>query len=1246
MKNRRRKTTASALAAVCACLAIFAGMTETRAKTVAFDGNGNTYIFQNENLREGWSINPGIYTSDGMPAYCIEPTQTLVIGQDIYETGSWQTYTGYSQQLKDLITEYSYFGYGYQDRTDPEYWYATQILIWQAINPGFADTRVYLDPAYDGSGFMSAQAYEITARISEKKKEIQKEADAFHTRPDLAYTDSRGNPLHEPLSVFAGEEIHVHDRADVLHRYEPVTEDVSFTRNGSDLTIHTESASAGSLTLRYGSKTPSITGAPLLLKAPDGAGAQSLIIRGCIENDSVKISWKAEGLSLQLHKLDSVTGSKPRGDASFSHAHYQLRNLSKDTDAGIFTIGDSGYSNVISSLNYLDTYELRETEAPAGYLRSETAVTFRLCDLDVSEGLAVMDVEDEVITGSLRIHKVIADRTSSGIAEAEEGAEFTVILKRETEDYGSFEDALAHYDEIDELHKAVLMTDQEGNAQSGQLAWGTYIVRQTRASSETLEMCSDFEVTITENRQVREVSVSNLPREYRLRIIKKDAGTGQPVSLSSASFAVYDINGQQVFQHAGTADYSTFMTTSDKGVPQQGSWFEPYGEKGTVTLPQTLPSGTYTVREIKAPSGYLLSADPVIFTTGEYTDSGLVEITFENSRCLGCLEIQKTIQDAEADTSLTDREDLSGFSFSLTAAEDIINPCDGTVVLARGSEYASLATDKNGRCRLEEIPAGSYELKETNAPEGVICSEESWSVVIDENQSTYSFEIENSTTSVSITKKDASGSEELPGALLRVGEEDGTVIDEWTSTETPHIIEGLDMKKTYILTEVITPRDENGLDMGYVKAESISFMPSETPQEIMMKDTVCTAMKQTSGEDPVTGAVLAVLDENSNVTDRWTSEETPHRIMDLEAGHFYTLHEEETPQGYYPAQDIVFTADGIQDQSIVMTDSPIRYQIVKIDERTNAPLAGVTLKLFEKEGDREVCIGEWVTENEPIRIGHLLRAGYTYRLEETEIIEGVHKAADIEFQVPSEDPLDEETVTIFMVDAAAAVSAAKTDPEGNYLSGAHLHIEDTEGNIVYSWISQDGPEDISMHVKGGSTYILAEDESPLGYGVIEPVVFTVTGTMQRTQTIHAVDRPVRLYLQLYKKEAGTDIPLGGCVMQVYSAEDDTPAYDIYGKQAAVTTAIDGSAKLILPYRSAGYYVREVRAPSGYALDTRLYDVPEGNASFMVRRVSVMIEDEKEAVRTGIPSSYGGILTALGTGMVLSALVWMRVCRGR
>ena len=126
--------------------------------------------------------------------------------------------------------------------------------------------------------------------------------------------------------------------------------------------------------------------------------------------------------------------------------------------------------------------------------------------------------------------------------------------------------------------------------------------------------------------------------------------------------------------------------------------------------------------------------------------------------------------------------------------------------------------------------------------------------------------------------------------------------------------------ETYLLAEVLPAT-------GYAWAEEIPFTVGGDGgiHRVRMEDRPTQAeIRKTdmvTGEE-LPGAVLVLKDKNGRVVDRWTSGNTPHRIMGrLNAGEAYTLSEVTAPSGYQIAEEVTFTVseDGTIDR-VVMED--------------------------------------------------------------------------------------------------------------------------------------------------------------------------------------------------------------------------------------------------------------------------------------------------------------------------------------
>ena len=340
-------------------------------------------------------------------------------------------------------------------------------------------------------------------------------------------------------------------------------------------------------------------------------------------------------------------------------------------------------------------------------------------------------------------------------------------------------------------------------------------------------------------------------------------------------------------------------------------------EKGIAKM-EDLPVGKYYVKEVKTAHGFVLDGEPR-FVDLTYRDQDTPVVTFDEEWQNNRQKIKVTILKKEKETERM----LEGAIFGLFTKEDIKGR-DGKVLMEAGTLIEQKTTDENGQILFKaDLPVdGTYIVKEIYAPDGFVTSNEEKEFTFEygkpeEAEVSYEFVFENEPTTVELTKTDLTTGKELPGAYLKVTDEDGNVIDEWVSTEKAHVIKELTVGKSYTMTET-KPAD------GYVTAESITFTVENTAeiQKQEMKDDVTKVLisKQDIAGKELPGAKLTILDEDGKVVESWTSTEEAHYIEMLPIGK-YTLREETAPEGYLVAKDVEFEVkDTAEVQKVVMVD--------------------------------------------------------------------------------------------------------------------------------------------------------------------------------------------------------------------------------------------------------------------------------------------------------------------------------------
>ena len=365
-----------------------------------------------------------------------------------------------------------------------------------------------------------------------------------------------------------------------------------------------------------------------------------------------------------------------------------------------------------------------------------------------------------------------------------------------------------------------------------------------------------------------------------------------------------------------------------------------------------LPLGKYYVVEKETANGFVLDGEPRDIDL-TYRDQDTPVVTYDS-------EWQNSRQKAKVIVTKKEKDSdrvLEGGVFALCAKEDIKN-ADGDVLVKAHTIIEQKATDKDGKIFFTaDLPVGgSFYVKEVKAPAGFVTTEEIKEFTFeyageDVPEVTFEYTFENEATIFEITKSDLTTGEELPGAKLEVTDQDGNVVDAWTSGTEPHIIKELEVGKEYTLTETL-PAD------GYVTAESITFTVENTAevQKVEMKDDVTkveiSKVDMTDGSSEVEGAKLYILNENNEVMESWTSGKKPHYLEKLPVGK-YTLLEETAPKGYIISSKVPFEVkDTGEIQSVKMEDAQAMGKIIlnKTDKDTKKPMKGVEFALCDSKG--------------------------------------------------------------------------------------------------------------------------------------------------------------------------------------------------------------------------------------------------------------------------------------------------------
>ena len=247
-------------------------------------------------------------------------------------------------------------------------------------------------------------------------------------------------------------------------------------------------------------------------------------------------------------------------------------------------------------------------------------------------------------------------------------------------------------------------------------------------------------------------------------------------------------------------------------------------------------------------------------------------------------------------------------------------------------------TSTTGAHIIQNLPNGTYKLKETKAPAGYKISKELTTFTISDTKRNIAIKVENTLYSkVSIVKIDSKTKVALAGAEFVLYDNSGKKITSWTSTGKAHVIQNLP-NGTYTLKETKAPA-------GYkISKESTTFTISDTNRDVTVKveNTALTKLvnivkiDKSTGQ-PLAGAHLIVKNEKGETIADFVSTEEPYVIKDLADGK-YSVYEVEAPDGYKKSEATYYftISDGNTVASVtVENEKDVPEEVVEVPNTGN-----------------------------------------------------------------------------------------------------------------------------------------------------------------------------------------------------------------------------------------------------------------------------------------------------------------------
>lgn len=390
--------------------------------------------------------------------------------------------------------------------------------------------------------------------------------------------------------------------------------------------------------------------------------------------------------------------------------------------------------------------------------------------------------------------------------------------------------------------------------------------------------------------------------------------------------------------------------------------------------------GTYNVEETACPDGFVLDKE---VKTVQFAQQDFVTLTYTSS-----LNINNELTKTVFSKVTADGDNLYGVPMEI-------------VDVKTGKPVHTWITD-DSNLEIDGLPAGDYQWREVNAPEGYVLAKPIEFTVKDGDIQ----DIEMKNFSVEFAKNGNDGNKLLKGGEFQVtSTKTKQIVDKWTSGE--HIFDVTeDMKAKLMAGETVS-------DM-YVDIEDDSSTYYRISKNEGRDDY--RLLMQANGETKYYN-----IDINGD--------ETTHMIRGTVEAQEYVITELKSPDGYATAKPVTFKTNKEQNLTVEMTDEITQFEFYKKDITSQEELEGATLQIKDKNGN---IVDEWVSGKIPHKISGLT-VGQTYTMIEVIAPVNYKIAQNKEFTVSDTGEVQKITMYDELMPVAKKVKTGDSSNPFSYL---------------------------------------------------------------------------------------------------------------------------------------------------------------------------------------------------------------------
>lgn len=739
----------------------------------------------------------------------------------------------------------------------------------------------------------------------------------------------------------------------------------------------------------------------------------------------------------------------------------------------------------------------------------------------------------------------------------------------------------------------------------------TYVLKETVDENSGYSSVKDKEVVITKADNTitinsidgqnnasgeAQVSITNTPDSGLGTVSFKKLGEGKE-QIGGGTFQLWKKN-------EGSDDWITDFSTVN------GSWTS-----------SPIKYGTYYVKEITAPQGYILNSNP---------SAGIT--------------IKKTA--AHGTITMTNEKYTSG-AITIKKVDENGNPLAGAEFTLFGPKTDKKTTGENGEAVFENLPAGDYHVSETKRPTNyggfnssvhikINTSGEAETITAAENVEVEGSKIIINWTntrdkgSISITK---TGSEDKPlqGAVFGLYKDadaaEEPIDTQQTDKNGQALFADLDAG-TYYVKEIAAPN-------GYALDETIrpftiggnnASWDVKTDIENSLKQYTLKLTKKGDDGKLLPGVEFTLSGNGISSITKSSDEDGVVKFEGLPFGR-YTITETKAPQGYVKAKPIDVTIDEkntvgayTPNQAVdggTITNEHTVLTVLKIDDADRKPLAGATFRIKNSDGKyvsaengkfKAFVSGEggasvFETGEDGKFILEYLPVGNNYALEELSAPQGYIKVkGTTSFNIVKA----QETVSVGNSLIKGTLKLVKKDQHGKLLNGIEFvlkkggrYVTANGGNSRYTYTGLADKKEAATKLKTDEngrleisgllwgTYYLEEVNTPAGLIAGEDIVVSVTDQSQKPIIDLEVTNKLNTDSLSFTKTDGAGNGLAGAVFKLKLVEKSGTAYSTVKQMYAISDDKGQVSFKDVPY--GVYELTEVIAPEGYVRSNETYN---------------------------------------------------------